>query len=62
MQGYLAHKKLPPPLGPPYDPWLSLTEGPRRMVFLMIEAPLYLRIQIEGKDSIPVQMVFPLVF
>ena len=26
-QGYLAHKKLPPPLGPPYDPRYSPTVG-----------------------------------
>jgi hypothetical protein len=26
-QGYLAHKKLPPPLGPPYDPRYSRTVG-----------------------------------
>ena len=27
MQGYLAHKKQPPPLGPPYDPRYSPTVG-----------------------------------
>ena len=40
VQGYLAHKTQPPPLGPPYDPRYSPTEGPRRGVFLMIEVPL----------------------
>ena len=27
VQGYLAHKKQPPPLGPPYDPRYSPTVG-----------------------------------
>ena len=27
VQGYLAHKKEPPPLGPPYDPRYRPTEG-----------------------------------
>ena len=27
LQGYLAHKKQPPPLGPPYDPRHSPTVG-----------------------------------
>ena len=27
MQGYLAHRKQPPPLGPPWDPRCSPTVG-----------------------------------
>ena len=27
IQGYLAHKKQPPPLGPPYDPRHRATVG-----------------------------------
>ena len=27
VQGYLAHKKQPPPLGPPYDPTCNPTVG-----------------------------------
>ena len=27
VPGYLAHKKQPPPLGPPYDPMYSPTAG-----------------------------------
>ena len=39
LQGYLAHKKQPPPLGPPKDPRHSPTVG-RRGVFLVKEVPL----------------------
>ena len=27
VQGYLAHKKTPTPLGPPQDPWYRPTVG-----------------------------------
>ena len=30
LQGYLAHKKQPPPLGPPYDARYSPTVGSSR--------------------------------
>ena len=42
LQGYLAHNKQPPPLGPPQDPRYSSTEGSSEGVFYMIEVPLYL--------------------
>ena len=35
VQGHLADKKEPPPLGPPYDPRYSSTVGPRRGILLM---------------------------
>ena len=39
LKGHLAHKKTPPPLGPPQEPRYS--PGPRRGLFLMSEVPLY---------------------
>ena len=41
VQGYLAHKKLPPPLGPPYGPRHMLLQVPKGGRFLMSEVPLY---------------------
>ena len=38
VQGYLAHKKQPPPPGRPYDPTVGSSEGG---VFLMSEVLLY---------------------
>ena len=41
VQGYLAHKKTPPPLGLPKGHRHSLLEAPRGMRILMSEVPLY---------------------
>jgi hypothetical protein len=40
LQGHLAHKKLPPPPGPTYDPRYSPTVRSRRGLFRMREVPL----------------------
>ena len=40
-QGYLAHKRLPPPLDHRRVLGIVLIEGPRRALFLMREVPLY---------------------
>ena len=40
LQGYLAYKKQPPPLGPPCDPGKVLLYVSRRGVFLVSEVPL----------------------
>ena len=37
MQGYLAHRKHPPSLGPPYGPRNGPTVGSQEGVFLMSE-------------------------
>ena len=41
IQGYLAHKKPPTPLGPPKGPTHSPTVGSQGGRFLMGEVPLY---------------------
>ena len=41
LQGYLAHKKLPPPHGATIDLGMVLLEGPRGRLFLMSEVALY---------------------
>ena len=41
MQGYLAHKKLPPPEQQRGALGLSLLQGPTRRQFVMSEVPLY---------------------
>ena len=54
LQGYLAHKKQPPPLGPPYDHRCVVPlQGPRRGVFLMSELPLWCgaRVAITSQDG-----------
>jgi len=40
IQGYLAHKKLPPPYDHRRALGIGLLQGPRRMPFLMSEVPL----------------------
>ena len=40
VQGYFAHTKQPPPLGPPYAPRHMLVQGPVGGWFLMREVPL----------------------
>ena len=41
VQGYLAPKKPPFPLGPPWDPRHRLRQGPKRVRFHMSEVPLW---------------------
>ena len=41
VQGYLAHKNLPPPLGPPYDPRYAYCSVLGWGWVLMSEVPLY---------------------
>jgi hypothetical protein len=41
VQEYLARKKMPTPLGPPWDPGTGLRQGPRGGRFLTREIPLY---------------------
>ena len=40
VQGYLTHKKPPPPLGQPNGPRQMLLQVPRGRCFLMSEVPL----------------------
>ena len=40
LQGYLAHKKLPPPQDHRRALGIGLLQGPRRRQFLMSEVPL----------------------
>ena len=42
VQGYLAHKKLPPPQDFRRALGIGLLQGPWRRQFLMSEVPLYL--------------------
>ena len=42
-----AHKKQPPPLGPPYDPRYSPTVGSYGGVFLMSEVPPWLTVCVQ---------------
>ena len=39
VQGYLAHEKQPPPLGPPYDPSHMLLKDPGEGLFLLRKVP-----------------------
>ena len=41
VQGYLAHKKPPSPIGPPQGPRLRPTSGSRVVLFLVSEGALY---------------------
>ena len=43
LQGYLAHKKEPTPLGPPYNSRHRLRQVPRGGLGFMSEVPLYRR-------------------
>ena len=42
LQGYLAHKKTPTPLGPPRTLGIGLRYGPRGVRSFVSELPLYL--------------------
>ena len=48
LQGYLAHKKYPPPQDPPRTLGIGLRYGPRGERFLMSEVPLYGREHTKG--------------
>ena len=43
VQGYLAHKKTPIPLGSPRTLGIGLLKGPTGRRFLMNEVPLYMQ-------------------
>ena len=45
LQGYLAHKQTPTPLGLPRTLGIGLRQGPRGVRFLVSEVPLYASIR-----------------
>jgi len=53
LQGYLAHKKQPPPKDHHMTLGLVLLHGPTEGVFLMSEVPLYLSELLDDEGAHP---------